>query len=78
MSKLSIPFYEKERGTQFFLKAEYVEAIRCYSKAILGCQYLAKDGVLTEYEKYNLEVQIPCNLNIALCYMKLKEWGTAL
>jgi hypothetical protein len=44
MSKLSIPFYEKECGTEFFLKAEYVEAIRCYSKAILGCQYLAKDG----------------------------------
>eukprot|EP00357_Protocruzia_adherens_P033684 CAMPEP_0114984740 /NCGR_PEP_ID=MMETSP0216-20121206/7446_1 /TAXON_ID=223996 /ORGANISM="Protocruzia adherens, Strain Boccale" /LENGTH=323 /DNA_ID=CAMNT_0002346913 /DNA_START=24 /DNA_END=995 /DNA_ORIENTATION=- len=75
-NKFDIPALEKERGTVLFRQQKYEEASKHYAKAILAVTYLFSSGMIEERKELAPqlvdEVQIPCNLNLALCYLKLE------
>jgi tetratricopeptide (TPR) repeat protein len=73
--KLQIPQQQKDEGNALVATGNYQEASKCYSKALLAINYLFKEGKLPSQEsaeKMVKEIQIPCLLNLALCYLKLK------
>ena len=51
MDRLDIPKHEKELGRQAFVQGKYEEASKHYSKAILGTNFLFKDGLVPTEEK---------------------------
>ena len=78
MNRKEIPIYEKEQGNQEYKKQNYTEAIKHYSKAIMGLDILVKDKVIVSNQKvYELiqNVQMPCLNNLAQCYLNLNEYG---
>lgn len=73
--KLQIPQQQKDEGNALVATGNYQEASKCYSKALLAINYLFKEGKVPSEElaeKIVKEIQIPCLLNLALCYLKLK------
>jgi hypothetical protein len=52
------------------------EAVTNYSNAILSIRYLLREGIIdmnSLNSGYVGPVIVPCNLNLALCYLKLSE-----
>lgn len=53
------------------------QAIRHYSKALMALQFLIKDGIVKEQEpiqKLIEDIEVPCNLNLSLCYLNSKHY----
>jgi len=73
-NKLSIPYEEKQKGTVCFRKGQIEEASKCFAKALLAFNFLLKDNLLDSQEtveKYVQEIQVPCLLNLSVCYVAL-------
>ncbi|KRX10805.1 hypothetical protein PPERSA_00975 [Pseudocohnilembus persalinus] len=78
---LEIPAHEKQLGSEQFSKKNYQEAAKHYSKALLGLNILIKDDRIADEEKmvwFIENIQVPCNSNLALCYINLKEYQIAI
>lgn len=72
--KLQIPIAEKAKGTEHFQAANYEEASKSYAKALLAFNFLLKSQMFQSEDQlkhYIEDVQLPCLLNIAVCYLKL-------
>lgn len=48
LPKAEIPYKEKEKGKNFYLKQDYVNAEKAYSKALLAFNIFVKDNSLNE------------------------------
>lgn len=73
--KLQIPQQQKDEGNALVASGNYQDASKSYSKALLAINYLFKESKVPseEYaEKMVKEIQIPCLLNLSLCYLKLQ------
>mmetsp|Transcript_25543 Transcript_25543/g.44561 ORF Transcript_25543/g.44561 Transcript_25543/m.44561 type:complete len:190 (+) Transcript_25543:6323-6892(+) len=72
--KLQVPIVEKSKGAEFFKNGDFEEASKCYSKALLAFNYLFKQMMFESEEQlknYITDIQLPCLLNLAACYLKL-------
>lgn len=52
-----------------------------YSKSLLGVRYLKEGGKITDpalIEKFEKEIELPVNLNMALCNIKIKNYSYVL
>mmetsp|Transcript_79489 Transcript_79489/g.92928 ORF Transcript_79489/g.92928 Transcript_79489/m.92928 type:complete len:297 (+) Transcript_79489:41-931(+) len=80
MSKKEICFAEKSKGTEKFKVNDYTQASKHYTKALMAFKYateeIAEEGQ-EGLEKAVKEIQIPCHLNLALCFLKLNEYDMA-
>ncbi len=79
--KLAIPYIEKSNGNIKAHQGDYEGSMRHYSKALLGVRYL-RDGRQIEDEvtkkRLEREVEIPVNLNMALCNLTVKNYAYAI
>jgi hypothetical protein len=58
--RLQVPYFEKKKGDEKLKQNEYEEALKHFSKAIMGVKILVKDNSLSEDEmnKYINEVGV--------------------
>lgn len=76
MPKQNIPSCLKKRGDKSFKSSNIETAVKHYSDAILSIRYLLRQGLIDMMSLNNkmlVPVIVPCNLNLALCYLKLSE-----
>lgn len=75
--KRKIPFKHKSDADDYYKQSEYNIAIKLYSEAILAIRMLISEGIIdletlnTEYLK---QLILPCNLNMALCFLKINQY----
>jgi len=78
---MKIPFIEKANGNILAKKGDFDASMRHYSKSLLGVKYLRDGGnIQTEelIQKYATEIELPVNLNLALCNIKVKNYPYAI
>ena len=88
-AKLKIPYIEKMNGalcikcmkgeSEEELKKGYGIAIAYYNKALLSLKILfeSKESIVKDQEtavRLITDIEIPCALNLALCYWKTKQY----
>lgn len=79
--KLKIPYIEKANGNIMARKGDYEASMKHYSKALLGVKYLRDGGHIQTEElirQYGTEIELPVNLNLALCNIKVKNYPYAI
>lgn len=75
--KLKIPYIEKQNGNILAKKEEYEASMKHYSKSLLGVKYLKDSNDINTpelSEKFEKDIEIPVNLNLALCNIKVKNF----
>lgn len=68
-----IPVEEKESGSKFWQEKDYFNASKSYSKALLAINHLIKEQKFETKEQFDdmiNNIQLPCLLNLAACYIK--------
>ena len=76
LAKKTIPSVLKKRGDKAYKSSDLNSAVKNYSEAILSIRYLLRQGLIDMMslnQSMLLPVIVPCNLNLALCYLKLSE-----
>lgn len=79
-----MPYIERFNGNICVKKGEFRLALKYYSKALFGLKMIFdgdKNAFLescTDAVKYIAEIEIPCCLNLAHCYLKTEEWHHAI
>ncbi len=78
--RLQVPYIEKKLGDELLKSTEYLKATPHYAKAIMAIKMLNDEKVLSQDDlnKYVKEVGVLCNLNLSLCYFKLKDWENVI
>lgn len=74
VNHLELPYEEKELGKKHWDEGDYMNASKSYSKALLAINYLIKEQRFTTTEQAEAmikDVQLPCLLNLAACYIKM-------
>ena len=64
---------EKESGSKFWQEKDYLNASKAYSKALLAINHLIKEQKFETKEQVDdtiNNIQLPCLLNLAACYIK--------
>ena len=75
--KLKIPYIEKNNGNIKAKQGDFDASMKHYSKSLLGVRYLKQGGhILTPElrEAFAKDIEIPVNLNMALCNIKIKNY----
>ena len=77
---MQIPYIEKSNGNIKAKQGDFEGSMKHYAKSLLGLKYLKegrqiKEELLKQYEK---EVEIPVNLNMALCNINVKNYQYAI
>ena len=70
---LELPGEEKESGNKYFKEGDYLNASKCYSKALLAFNHLIREQKFPSEEDAKRmieEIQLPSLLNLAACYLK--------
>lgn len=69
----------KDNGNDFFKNKNIDEAIRCFISALNILRNLASEEFVQSLSNIDkariLEKSIPCQNNLALCYIKTKQWS---
>eukprot|EP01125_Pyxidicula_operculata_P016142 TRINITY_DN5526_c0_g1_i3.p1 TRINITY_DN5526_c0_g1~~TRINITY_DN5526_c0_g1_i3.p1 ORF type:complete len:339 (-),score=79.32 TRINITY_DN5526_c0_g1_i3:83-1099(-) len=76
-AKLEASLAKKNDGNKFFEKSKIDMAIRKYKKAIDIFTY-EKGYTDEEQQKIKLNIKLPSFLNLAACYLKLKDYNQAI
>lgn len=74
-----MPYIEKQNGSIYALQLKFPEAIMHYNKALFGMKLLFENSnsPIKDQEtalRFIQEIEIPSCLNLALCYLKVKEY----
>jgi peptidylprolyl isomerase len=65
----------KTEGTEFFQKQKYQDAVTKYEDA---ANYAVDEGISgNDVPDEEHALYVSCSLNVAMCYIKLKEWADA-
>lgn len=79
-----IPYIERFNGNICVKRQEWHGALRHYSKALFGLKQIF-DGDRSAFihsredaVKYIAEIEIPCCLNLAHCYLKIEDYHHAI
>lgn len=82
--KLLVPYIERFNGNIAVQQQDYQLALKFYSKALFGLKMIF-DGDKAAFinsrqdaVKYIAEIEIPCCLNLAHCYLKTENWHHAI
>ena len=82
--KLKVPYIERFNGNLAVASGNFEDAIKHYSKALMALQHLFKiedDPVITSQDmaiKLIKEVEILTCVNLAHCYIKIKQYHYAI
>lgn len=82
--KLKIPYIERYNGNIAVREGDILKGLKHYSKALMGLKMIFdgnKNDFLNSREdavKYIAEIEIPCCLNLAHCYLKQGDWHYAI
>ncbi len=78
-----MPYIEKQNGNIYATQHKFEDAIRHYNKSLFGMKMLFEqnNSPIQDQEtavRYIQEIEIPSCLNLALCYLKVKEYHYAI
>jgi FK506-binding protein 4/5 len=69
--KLEISHKRREEGNRLYQKQKFERAIKKYQKALDSWKY---ENDKTDHESQVNALKLPCHLNIAACFLKLKKY----
>ena len=75
--QLQMPLEEKNLGTEYFKENKLKQAIVHYSNSLEVLAFLFEKELVNSQEeaiRFINEIEIPVNLNMALCFLKLKQY----
>jgi len=78
---MKIPYIEKNNGNIKAKKGDFYGSMKHYSKALLAIKYLKEGGNFNKPElisTYIKDIEIPVNLNLALCNLKINNFNNAI
>jgi len=75
--KKEVSIKKKNEGNELFGQGHYAHALKKYTKALDFVEDNSK-AEQEEIRQTNNEICLPCHLNSAMCYIKIKEYRKAL